>query len=218
MNWGDIKPQLILLYSKYVKNNGFVEPDSGSPTELDLLVNLVCQQLSSSPGMPQYYKRKVGATVTLTGASEINLKALFPDYTGIYQVYGINDYVSQTNVSQSDRNILLENQGYSVNNGILYISNGYPTTGTLKIDYRSGYMVEDSAGNRKQYFENDTDVSVLLPDHNWALLTGVGPYVNWKADNASKAQRDFIQTQFIIAQETMFLYNEQSESIGNFLF
>jgi hypothetical protein len=218
MTWEDIKAQLITLYAKYVSNNGFIEPDSGNPTELALFVDLVHQQVNSNPGMPDYFKRKVGQTITLTGASSYNLRTLFPDYIGLYQVYGVNDYQDQLNVSQSTNNLLRQNESYSVTNGILYFAEGYPQTGTLKIDYMSAYMVEDSSGNRKKFFTDETDVSVLLPNHIWVILMGVGQYVNWKADNASKAQRDFVQAQFNVAEQSLFLHQEQQNAIGSFLY
>jgi len=218
MTYENIKSQILILYGKYVKNNGFVEPDSGNPTEVALLIDLVHQEIASNPGMPEYFKRKVGATITLTGASTINLRTLFPDYAGVYQIYGLNDYVDQLNVSQGDRNLLKENQSYSVTNGILYLAEGYPTSGTLLIDYRSSFLVEDAAGNRKQFFTEEDDVSVLFPIHIWAILTGIGNYVNWKADNQSKAQRDFLQIKYNTALESLFLYNEQDNALGNFLY
>ena len=217
MTWENIKAQLIILYSKYAGTNGFIETESGNPTDLAMLVDLVHQQINSNPGNPDYFKRKVGQTVTLTGATSYDLRTLFPDYMGIYQVYGINDYEEQVNVSQGTNNLLRHNESYSVTNGVLYLAEGYPSTGTLKIDYKSAYMVEDSSGNRKQFFTDVTDVSVLLPNHIWVLLLGVGQYVNWKADNASKAQRDFVHTQFAIAEQSLFLHQEQENSIGNFL-
>lgn len=217
MNWEALKSTLIVLYGKFVKNNGFVEPDSGSPTELAILVDMVHQEIASNPGMPDYFKRKIGAEITLTGASSIDLRALFPDYCGFYQLYGVNEYREQINVSQGDRNILLENQGYSVNNGILYLSDGFPTSGTMKIDYRSAWLVEDANGNRKQYFEDDTDVSVLLPNHLFVLQMGVGAYVNWKTDQKSKAQRDFVLGKAAVAMESLFLHTEQDKSINSFI-
>lgn len=217
MTWESLQNQALILYGKYVGSNSFVESDSGSPSDLALLFDMVNQEIAANPGMPEYFKRKVGAEITLTGASTIDLRSEFPDYCGFYQFYGINEYRDQLNVSQSERNILRENQGYTVNNGILYLSDGFPTSGTYKIDYRSSYMVENSSGVRKEFFENDTDVSVLLPIHKRALLMGVGKYVNWKADNASKAQRNFILAEAAVAMETLFLHQEQEESIKDFL-
>lgn len=151
---------------------------------------------------------KVNGTVTLTGATSYNLKTLLTGYLGLYQVYGI---ISNAEVTYSANNVanITSAPVYTIKNGILTFSGTAPASGTLRVQYRSQFMVEDSSGTRKKYFENSEDVSVLPDADLNVLIFGVGEYVEWKRDTTSEEKKAQVKGWFNDAWDNLFTRDER---------
>lgn len=191
MTWEQIKILCQTFYSQYVGSSLLIDPDSGSPSQLALFLDLVHNKIANYP--QDFEFTKVTSTITLTGASSYNLKTLFPDLISVYQIYGIYDNSEHEFLPNNIANIT-SGDGYTIKGKTLYFTGTAPTSGTAKIQYKSKYLVEDSSGNRKRYFENDDDISVL--DNPNLLIFGLGEFIDNKSDSKDKGNRDNISKWF----------------------
>ena len=197
--WSDIKTVCQTIYSRYV-NKGFIEMSSGSPTELAILVDLVHGQILDQPFEWDFLK-EIG-TITATGATTYDLKTLFPDFHSIYQVFGINDNQDHPFSPNYEANIVPADS-WTIRGNTLVFTGNAPSSGTFKIQYKSKYLVKNSAGTRKQYLEDDADYSVVSSRN--VLIYGVGEFVEWKADEASDRKQNFVHDKFVVALNNLLL-------------
>lgn len=209
VTWSTIKSTLSTLYGEYFGSGGFVESEAGSPSEAAILCNLVHQQIVTIPQDFEFLKRDV--TLSLTGATSYNIRTSYPDYAGTYQIYGLNNRQDEAFISNRDANIGLYNNGYTLKNGVLYWSNFLPQTGTLNLQIKSSYMVKDSSGTRKTFFSADDDVTVLPFEFVPILYHGVGQFINWRTDEASKQRKEFVDQQFATYMENLRNNHEQTQ-------
>lgn len=179
MNWANLKQMITYEYGPYV-GKGFINKDSGSPTELAYKVHLVHCRIIAKPHEWEF--AKATGTITLTGATSYNLKTLFPDFVSLYQIWGINANQEHPFVPNSDANIVPAD-GWSLRGNTLFFSGNVPASGTLYIQYKSSYMVESVAGVRQQFFTEDSDVSVLDDPDVPVLILGAGVYIRRKTDD-----------------------------------
>jgi len=213
MIYSEIKTVIQTIYSQYIGSGNIIESDSGSPTALALLLDLVNNRVLSYPY--EWPFLKITGTLTLTGATSYDLTTLFPDLKSVYQLYGLNDYEEYDYLSNKDANISSNNRGYTIKGKTLYFSGNAPTSGTFNIQYKSKYMVETSAGVRQQYFLNDDDVSVLDSDDVNVLIFGLGQFVNWQIDNKDNTRRQEVSGWFKEAWSNLLLHNEQTNQLGS---
>lgn len=212
MLYSALKTQAQTLYGNYI-GKGFVEPDTGSPTELATYFDLVHTQIASYPH--EWPFLKITGTLTLTGASSYDLSTEFPDLGTVFQVYGISSNQEHEYFANDIAN-LTPLDGWTMKGKTLIFTGNSPT-GTATIQYKSQYLVEDSSGSRQQYFSNDDDVSVLGAAHIGVLLFGIGEFVQWKADTKSKYRRDLISGKFDQAWSNLLDENEMSNQIGEMI-
>lgn len=215
MLYSEIKTAVQAVFGSYVKNGGFVESDSGSPSELAVLLHMVHSRVVAYPR--EYDFLLVPETITSTGATSYNLKTLFPDLLSVSQIWGLDVNRPHTHVGRQDGNFT-EIRGWYVKNKVLYFSGAVPTTGTIiKLDYKSQYMVLDSSGNRKKYFTEDDDESVLDEADINVLIMGLSNYVNWKVDEVSQNKRAETIDWFSEAWTNLTLRDDVSTPIDSLL-
>lgn len=212
MTWAQIKQMLTYEFGPYV-GRGFVNSDSGSPTELAYKVHLAHNIIMAHPYEWEFSKA-VG-TITLTGATTYNLKTLLPDLMSVYQLWGINQNQEQPYVPNYEANVIPQD-GYSLRGNTLIFSGNIPTAGTANLQYKSSYMVLDASGNRKQFFTDDSDTTVLDDADINVIIFGAGRFIRRKTDEpvlktrygttrGKDEQADFEQ-----ALTNMMLRNKQS--------
>lgn len=214
LTYSQIKTSAIALYGTWIGSGGLIESDSGTPTTLALYLDFVHGTIA---GFSQDWDflQETG-TITLTGASSYNLATLFPDLLSVYQIYGINENSEETFVSNSQANISPA-PAYTIRGNLLVFSGSAPTSGTLRIQYKSQYMVKDSSGTRKQFFEDDTDVSVIPFAHKNVLIFGLGEFVTWKTDEQSESFKKRIETWSASAFNKLLLHPTMSRQVLSML-
>jgi len=213
MTWEQIQESIAVLYGQYVGAGGFVESSSGTPTALALLANLLHNRILNYPQNFSFLKETT--TFALTGATSYDLSVLFPDYRNLYQLFDANENKSFDFAPNYDANIIPLTDGYTVKGKILTFTGSFPTSGTIGIQYKSKYMVKDSTGVRKKFFEDDSDVTVL--DDENLLIWGMGEYINWSADDSAKEKRQDVRGWFKEAWTNLFLDNENINQVGSML-
>ncbi len=211
VQYSDIKTRFQTLFPQYV-GKGFIESDSGSPTELALLADLANNDIASFPYEWEFLRQT--GTITLTGATSYNLATLLPDLQSVYQIYGINQNQEHPVMSNYEANIA-SGDGWSLRDKTLYFTGNLPTTGTITLQYKSKWMVKDSSGTRKQFFTNDSDVSALDDSDLPALLWGAGKYIELKGDNDKRLA--FCEKKFIEAFNNMLFRNGASNQLDTVL-
>lgn len=214
VTYEEIKTIVQTLYGDSIGAGSFIETDSGSPTELAILLNMVNNRISNYPR--EWPFTKATAIITVTGATSYDLKTLLPGFLSLYQVYGIDSNQEAESFSNAEGNITNQN-GYTLKNGVLHFTGTLPQSSTFKIDYRTQYLVEDTNGNRKRYFEDSTDVSVLDYTDLDILTYGVGVYVNWKNDEVSKEKRAEVKDWFREAWTNMLLRSDEDRPLRSML-
>lgn len=212
MTWEQLKTACQTIYSQYIGNGKLIDSDSGSPTQLALLVSLVHNKIANYS--QEFEFLKVDGIITLTGANSYDLGVLFPDFKSLYQVYGVYDNQEATYYPNNEANIT-PCEGYTIKGKTLYFTGSFKTSGTIKIQYKSKYLVKDIAGNRKKYFEDDTDYSVL--DNENLEIFGIGEFVQWKADTKAKERRDDVKVWFKEAWEELLVDNVQTKQVDSIL-
>ncbi len=216
MTYSEIKTACQTLYGNFVSSGGFVESDSGNPSELALLLHLMHGRIVGYPN-EDFSFCQVTVTITSTGATTYNLKTLYPDFLTLIQVYGVNTNVEHQYYGNAEGN-LTTLEGWTIKNGVLTFTGTVPSAGsTFKIQYKSQYLVESSAGVRKRYFTEEDDVSVLSEADTGVIIFGIGAYVNWKSDEASSEKRKETKDWFQEAWTNMLLRKEVSRPLTSFL-
>lgn len=215
MTWSDLKQLIKALYDPYI-SAGFIESESGSPTDLALLVQMVNRKIVSSA--PDLSFTKVKGTFTASGSAEVNLATEFPDLYKVYQIWGVNDNQEHPYQPNYDANIITVD-GYTLRNKILSYTGNEPASGiTMNIQYGSKYLVEDASGNRKLNFTDDTDVTVLDGASLDYLTFELGRFINWKTDEQSQSRREEIINWAKEAKENMILGdNEATRQLDSFM-
>jgi len=214
MAWADIKTYVQVNYGQYVGNGKLID-DSGSPSPLAILFDMVHNRISGSPQTEWPFLKETG-TISLTGAASYNLATLLPGIRSVYQIYGINQNQDSTPLSNYEANITPIDSAHTLRNKTLVFTGSSPS-GTATVQYKSFYMVKDASGNRKRYFEDDTDVTVLDDADMNVLIFGIGEYINWSSDTLSQERRDEVRAWFKEAWENMRDTNEQSHQITSML-
>lgn len=213
MQWSELKQLISYVYAPYV-DKGFVNADSGSPTELAYLAHLVNMQIA---GFAQDFDfEKVTGTLTLTGASSYNLKTLLPDLRSVYQMYGINENQDHPYLPNDEANITA-GDGWTIKNKTLYFTGNAPASGTASLLYKSNYLVINAAGTRKRLFEADDDESVLDEADIPVLVYGVGEFINWKANDDAKAKRQETHEKFLIAWDNLTKNNMATNQLSSMI-
>lgn len=212
--YSDIKTFAQAQYGEVLSAGNFIETDAGSPTELAILLTLVHSRIVGYPHTFPFCK--VVGTITLDGSQEYNLRTLFPDLISVTQVYGIASNRDQEYVGNAEANITSK-EGFTIRNGKLIFTGQAPNSGTVKLQYKSQYLVEDANGVRKKFFEEDTDYSVLPFGHLNVLLMGLGNFVQWKTDEVSKEKRKETKSWFQEAWTNLLLDDEIDDPIDNML-
>jgi hypothetical protein len=215
MLWSELKEVIGILFPAYIGSGKLIDDtDNGStPSALASLVNLVNNSISSYP-LEFNCLRETG-TITLTGATTYNLKTLLPGLKTIYQVYGIDQYKDHSFFSNNDANIT-PIDGYTVRGDSL-IFTGTAPSGTVTIQYKSKYLVKNTAGTRQQYFLADTDYSCLDEDDINVLIFGVGKYINWNSDSESQERKEEVKAEYKDAFNNLILNNKQSNQLQSLL-
>lgn len=215
MNWQMLKLIVQSVYGQYVSSGNLIDPDTGSPSALALLFHLVHSEIV---GMPNEFPfLKADGSLTLTGTLTYLLTTSSPDLKNVYQVYGIYDNQAAVYVPNSDINVIPQDNTYSLKGKTICFAGNAPTSGTLNYQYKSMYMVKDASGNRKEFFENDTDVSVLDSSQINALIFGIGKYINWASDEAAQEKRKDVKEWSAQAMEALVLVQEQTNQLTTLL-
>ena len=211
MDWATLKTLISTIYGQYVGAGNLIEDSSGSPTHLALLLDLVHNRIAGYPNEWPFLKEQY--TLTLTGATSYNLATLFPSLKSVYQIYDTNN--QQEMLSNYDANIIPIQDGYTIKDKTLTFTGNPPTSGTFTIQGKSKWMVKDSAGTRKQYFTDDTNVTVL--DDINVLAFGVGQFVAWTSDDTAKEKRAEVGIWFKEAFANLLLTQEQTRQVNSML-
>lgn len=207
ITYESLKNSAQALYGSWIGAGALIESDSGTPTTLASYFDFVNSEIGAHPHEWKFLKET--STITLTGASSYNLRTLFPDLISVYQIYVTNSAQDFPNVSNYEANRLVLD-GYTIKGDLLIPGSNFPTTGTINIQYKSQYLVKDVDGNRKQFFEEADDYSVLeFADKN-VLIFGLGEWVNWKTDEQSQAQKDKISEKYNKAFDSMLARGDVS--------
>lgn len=211
MTYEEIKILAETLFGQYI-SKGFINTTSGSPTAIALLLHLAGNRIA---GMPEELEcLKETGTITLTGATSYNFRTSYPDFRSVYQVYGINENQAHPFVPNYEANVIPA-QAYSIRGITLYFSGTAPTSGTLRFQYKSQYMVKSAAGVRKRYFEADDDYSVLDDVDINALIFGLGDFVQWKTDIKSKDRKEEVKTWHAEAIQNIINFNVNTKQLDN---
>lgn len=214
ITYANLKSTIKAMYGGWVGAGDFIEDSSGSPTDLALLLDLVNSEVASYPNEWEFMKEVY--TITFDGSTSYNLRTLIPDFITIYQLYGINDNQEHPFYPNYEANIF-PTDGWSMRGDTLIFSGNEPTSGTAYIQYKSQYLVKNAAGTRKQFFEADTDYSILNPADIGILHFGVGEYIDWSINEKSNQKRNKISNKYEKAFQRMLLRNTNSRQIGSML-
>lgn len=213
MSWEDIKASINALYSQYVGSGNLIETDSGSPTQIAILMNLVHNRIINYP--INWGFLKVTGTLTLTGASSYDLATLFPDLHSVYQIYDGTLFTEKGYVPNYEANVSPIQEAFTIKGKTLIFTGNVPTSGTLTIQYKSKYMVKTSAGVRQKYFLNNDDVTVL--DDESLLVWLLGEFINWVSDDTAAQRREEVRTWSKEAFNNLVLGNENINQISSML-
>ena len=216
MTWSEIKIAITTIYGQYVGSGKIIDDtDNGStPSPLAILVGLVHNRISGVPIELNCLKET--GTITLTGATTYNLRTLLPGLKTVFQIYGINQNQEHPNYGNAEANIT-PLDGWTVRGDSLVFTGVAPTSGTVTIQYKSKYMVKNSAGTRQLYFLAEDDYSVLDDDDSNVLIFGVGEFLNWYSDSESQDRRKEVKDWFKEAWENLMLSNKVSRSLDSML-
>lgn len=181
MLWSEIK--LLFGFMSPEAMAGVVDSSTGTLPELALYARMIHSRIAGMPHKFSWLIREY--TLTLTGATEYDLKTLIPDLSMVFFVRGdstpagVGTYVSNPNIYRRQFGSGI----FTIQNGILRFDT--PTTsGTLTIPYYSKYLVEASNGTRKLDFTADTDVTVVPYEAIDLLIEGMQEYVYRKEKKA----------------------------------
>lgn len=213
MSWEEIKASINALYSQYVGSGNLIETDSGSPTQLAIIVNLVHNRIINYPINWSFLKET--GTITLTGASSYNLATLFPDLQSVYQIYDGTLYTEKGYVPNYEANVSPIQEAYTLRGKTLIFTGNAPVGGTLSIQYKSKYMVKTAAGVRQKFFQNDDDVTVL--DDESLLVWLTGEFINWTSDDTAVQRREEVRNWSKEAFSNLILGNENINQITSML-
>lgn len=214
MTFETLKQYIDILYGDYVSDGNVISTTGSSPTPLALLLDLVHSDIMAHPEA-WYFQREKG-TINLDGSLTYDLNTLFPDANEFTQLYGVSEYKEEHNHGPNEGNIT-PFQGYHIDNGVLTFNGNAPGSGTAYIDYISTFLVKDSSGNRKLYFENNDDVTVLKEAHKPVLIYGIGKIVNWKMDEVSQSKKQETISNYENAYNKMLLKGEHSRPLTSML-
>lgn len=216
LDYNTIKTTIKATYGSYIKKNGFIEPEAGTPSELQVLLNLVNSNLVSKPQVFPFEKKTT--TIDVNGRNKIDLKTEIPDLISVYQIYGARDNLDEKFRPNDEANVT-PLRGYTLKNRVLIFTGDKEISNESKItiQYRSQYLVEDSSGNRKQMFERADDRSVIPFGHQNVLIYGLSEHVHWNTDAVSENQQTFIQRKYQMALDNLLNYQEQDNQIKSML-
>lgn len=177
MTYADIKTLLQTMFPSEM--SGLVSITDASPTQLELFLRVVNNEICGNPHKFSWRLREY--TLTLTGATSYNLKTLIPDLDRVYQVVG-SSLANREMPNQSLREYNISAGGVRMcimGNTLKLAADGL--TGTLTIPYYSNYLVESAAGVRQLDFLAADDVSVIPEGYIMALIEGVGRFIYRKS-------------------------------------
>lgn len=208
MLWSDLKTLLQNMAPAALRGN-FVQKNSGTPTELAYYARLAHNEIAAFPHKFGWLLREY--TLTLTGATTYNLKALIPDLVRVHHLpasqvggrevpyQGIRTY----NLDPSG-NVRATFMGYTLKlTGQI--------TGTITIPYFSNYLVLDADGvTRKQDFVNDGDMSIVPDEHQNMLVEGVFRYIYRKENKKQYQIQVMLDTGRMVMIDPMTYYLRQA--------
>lgn len=177
MTWSEIK-QFFANFTP-AQTQGIIETTSGTPTELALYARLTNNKIAGQPHKFSWMLREY--SLTLTGASSYDLKALISGFvrvrvvTGNSLPNGIASYVSDVDLYRRTYG----QHTFTIQNGVLKFDTP-PTSGTLTIPYYTRYLVKTAAGVYQQDFTANDDESVIPDTHIDLLLEGIETYFRRK--------------------------------------
>lgn len=216
MTWEQIKEVIQVMYGQYVGGGKLIDDtDNGStPSALASLINLVNNRIASYPIEFNFLKET--GTITFTGSTSYNLRTLFPGLKTVLQLYGIDQYKEHEYFGNLEANIT-PLDGWTVRGDSLICTGTAPTSGTGTIQYKSKYMVKNSAGTRQQFFLADDDYAVLDESDINALIFGVGQFINWNSDSETQDRKKEIADWFKEAWNNLVLCNKQTSQLHSLL-
>lgn len=206
MTWAELKVFFSNMAPQAI--SGIIQATSGSPTELALYIRMGNNRLASIPHKFSWLLRDY--TLTLTGASEYNLRTLIPDLVRVRYVTGsaLPNNVA-TYVSGGDFYRRVFGSGVmTIQNNILKFDTP-PTSGTLTIPYYSNYLVVDDSGVRKLDFVDDTDASIIPIEHQQLLIEATHEWIQRKEKKKPYTiQMQLLDGRIVEATPFMALLNE----------
>lgn len=208
--YADIKAALAILYGPYVGNN-FISTDTGSPTDIAILLRLANNRILSKP-IEWPFQQETTTIALVGGQMTYDLRTNIPDVKSVYQLFGVNQNQEHPYRPNYEANIIPAT-GYTIRNKILVFTGNTPSSGNFSVQYKSKWMVKNAAGARKQDFENEDDYSVLDDDNVNLLLWMVGEFVQWKADVASSERKKEVKDWLAEAYGDLRDYNENTSQI-----
>lgn len=206
-----------IIYGQYVGSGKLLDGDTGDPSSLALIFDLIHQRISGYPF--EWNFLKVKTTWQLTGDRTYDLSVLFPDLLSTFQIFGINSNQESVPLADYDANVYPFYDSYQIYGDTLSFTGNVPLSGTVAyIQYKSMYMVIDgTTGLRKRYFEADADYSVLKPGQDGVLTYGIGEFCDWLSDSKAKEQRQYVTDRFKESWNNLLLHNPQDSQVHNML-
>lgn len=216
IKFSEIKTLAGILYAQYVGSGKLLDGDTGNPSSLALILDLIHQRIVGYPF--EWNFLKVKTSWPLTGARTYDLSVLFPDLLATFQIFGINSNQESVPIPDYDANVYPFYDSYQIYGDTLSFTGNVPLSGTVAyIQYKSMYMVRDENGVPKRYFENDTDYSVLKAGQDSVLTFGIGEFADWMADSKAKEQRQYVTDRFKETWNNLLLHNAQDSQVHNML-
>jgi len=210
MDYAAIK-NFLQVRSPQALTGGIVNTTSGSPiSEIAMFLHLTNMEIALNPHKFSFLLRE--ATINLTGATDYNLRTLIPDLAMVYQLSSPDNGQPQVGYSPlNEFNILSFSGGprATLIGKTLRLGEGF-SSGTLVIPYYSNYLVQDVAGVRKLYFEDDDDESILSEELMPVLMEGAMRFVyakeNVNKGNANQYTRKMLLWNGQLADLDPFVY------------
>lgn len=175
MTYSDI--QGLLASMRPSASSGFIST-SGTTSELAFYLRMVNSKLCGKAHRFSWTMREY--SLTLTGATDYDLRTLIPDLIEIYQVKG--DSVPGYEMGFRDLreyNLSVGGVEFTIMGSTLRIKNG-ASTGTLVIPYYSNYLVVSNSGTRQLDFSDGDDEWLGPPHLEPMLIEGVLSYFDRK--------------------------------------
>lgn len=182
MTWGEIKTLAGHLQPDAV--GSVVTTGDASISELAYYARMANMRIAGSAHKFRSLLREY--TLTLTGATDYNLKTLVPDLQKVYQVHDSSTEVGNRKLDEF--NVTTGGHVFTFVGRTLRLKEAL--SGTLTIPYFSNYLVLDNdLATRKLDFIDDADETVLPYEMTPLLIEGIMDYVYRKATRKEYTKR-----------------------------